>query len=105
MNKQHGALLRHEFAYVLGQMRVEGACDALEATLDDRTDHVMVRHECGEALGAIGAERSLKVLERNMRDADPAALDIGRRSALQRDQKRQYLEWKADGANVPAQHP
>ena len=67
-NKSSGALLRHEFAYVLGQMRDKLACDALQETLDDTTDNVMVRHECGEALGAIGELSSLHCLRRNMAD-------------------------------------
>jgi deoxyhypusine monooxygenase len=67
-NKSSGALLRHEFAYVLGQMRDKLACDALQETLDDTTDNVMVRHECGEALGAIGELSSLHCLRRNMTD-------------------------------------
>mmetsp|Transcript_24246 Transcript_24246/g.36171 ORF Transcript_24246/g.36171 Transcript_24246/m.36171 type:complete len:382 (-) Transcript_24246:122-1267(-) len=62
-NKEHGSLMRHEFAYVLGQLRDERACPVLEKILSDKTDNTMVRHECAEALGAIGALSSLPILQ------------------------------------------
>ena len=62
-NKQHGSLMRHEFAYVLGQMKDESACVYLERQLLKEQDCVMVRHECAEALGAIGSETSRSCLE------------------------------------------
>ncbi|MGB0700209.1 MAG: HEAT repeat domain-containing protein [Candidatus Poseidoniaceae archaeon] len=48
------ALLRHEVAYVLGQMQNEAAISRLIEVLSDENEHVMVRHEAAEALGAIG---------------------------------------------------
>lgn len=59
---RHGSLMRHEFAYVLGQLRDEQSCETLETLLRDDHDCVMVRHECAEALGAIGSDRSLPIL-------------------------------------------
>ncbi len=50
----HSALLRHEIAYVLGQMQNETAIPTLIRVLSDENEHVMVRHEAAEALGAIG---------------------------------------------------
>jgi len=47
------ALLRHEVAYVLGQMQHPNSVDALEQSLRRRNEHEMVRHESAEALGAI----------------------------------------------------
>ena len=60
----HSPLIRHEMGYVLGQMQQVRACDCLEAVLADSDDDVMVRHECAEALGAIGAPQSLPLLKR-----------------------------------------
>lgn len=57
-DSRHGSLLRHEFAYVMGQLRDQRGCPVLEETLVSNEDCVMVRHEAAEALGAIGAERS-----------------------------------------------
>jgi deoxyhypusine monooxygenase len=96
LNKDHGSLLRHEFAYVMGQMKdtrvgddcslsiavflcfwkvnlwhlflcfytlPQQSCHVLEQVLSTDDDCVMVRHECAEALGAIGSETSQSVLE------------------------------------------
>ncbi|KAL3939919.1 MAG: hypothetical protein SGBAC_005449 [Bacillariaceae sp.] len=63
MNKKHGSLLRHEFAYVLGQMQTPQACQILEELLQKEGDCVMVRHEAAEALGAIASQGSVKVLK------------------------------------------
>jgi deoxyhypusine monooxygenase len=61
--KDHGSLLRHEFAYVLGQMQTTYACRTLEELLLNDDDCVMVRHEAAEALGAIGSPSSKHALE------------------------------------------
>lgn len=57
------ALVRHEIAYVLGQMREKSAIPTLETTLNDIDEDVMVRHEAAEALGAIGDPNTLPILE------------------------------------------
>jgi hypothetical protein len=41
------------------QIRDPRACPTLEAILADEAEDAMVRHECAEALGAIGAPRSV----------------------------------------------
>jgi hypothetical protein len=46
-------LLRHEVAYVLGQMQHPASVEALEESLRRQNEHEMVRHESAEALGAI----------------------------------------------------
>jgi len=56
-------LLKHECAYCLGQMQDEAAIPILTAVLKDTTQAPIVRHEAGEALGAIGKKESLAVLE------------------------------------------
>ena len=50
---ERSALVRHEAAFALGQMRATRAIDALIETLRDAREDGMVRHECAEALGAI----------------------------------------------------
>ena len=65
------ALLRHEVAYVLGQMQDAHAVPFLTAVLEKPHEHVMVRHECAEALGAIGREESIPVLRRFQSDPNP----------------------------------
>lgn len=58
------ALLKHELAYCLGQMRLRSAIECLQQVLDNTEEDPMVRHEAGEALGAIGDRSSLDVLRR-----------------------------------------
>lgn len=91
-NKDGSALLRHEVAYVLGQIQDAAACGVLEATLQDGGDDLMVRHECAEALGAIGAERSLVALAACAADAaEPVEVRETSEIAVN------YLRWKLDG--------
>jgi len=62
------ALLKHEVAYVMGQMQDPSAVDHLINRLEDLQEDVMVRHEAAEALGAIGDRRAIATLERFVDD-------------------------------------
>ncbi|XP_028403204.1 deoxyhypusine hydroxylase-like [Dendronephthya gigantea] len=62
------ALLKHECAYCLGQMQDEYAIPFLIRVLEDRNQEPMVRHEAGEALGAIGAPEVIDVLTKCLND-------------------------------------
>ena len=62
------ALLRHELAYVLGQMQMDDAVPTLISILSDSSEHVMVRHEAAEALGAIGNPDAIPVLKEFLHD-------------------------------------
>jgi len=62
------ALLKHEIAYVMGQMQDSHAVPHLIERLEDKEEDVMVRHEAAEALGAIGDRTALSVLERFVDD-------------------------------------
>ena len=68
------ALLKHEIAYVMGQMQNPLAIPSLINRLQDTTEDVMVRHEAAEALGAIGDRRALSILEQ-YRDDSGIVLD------------------------------
>jgi deoxyhypusine monooxygenase len=65
-DRRHGSLMRHEYAYVLGQLRNYHGCASLEELLADASDCTMVRHEAAEALAAIGAPASRRVLQETM---------------------------------------
>ncbi|XP_048429592.1 deoxyhypusine hydroxylase-A-like isoform X2 [Pyrus x bretschneideri] len=67
----NSALLRHEVAYVLGQLQNKAASIALSNILMDRNEHPMVRHEAAEALGSIADDRSVSLLEEFARDPEP----------------------------------
>ncbi|XP_035699228.1 deoxyhypusine hydroxylase-like [Branchiostoma floridae] len=62
------ALLKHELAYCLGQMQDPYAIPVLISVLKDKGQEPMVRHEAGEALGAIGSAEVLDVLEEYTKD-------------------------------------
>jgi deoxyhypusine monooxygenase len=97
---QHGSLMRHEFAYVMGQLRDERCCDCLEGVLQDANDCVMVRHEAAEALGAIGAARSEPILK-SVKEANPDLPELSDTCQLALN----IMEWRAAGEdpeNVPA---
>ena len=53
LTDESSALLRHEVAYVLGQLQHPACVEALEESLRRQNEHEMVRHESAEALGAI----------------------------------------------------
>ena len=57
--RRNGSLLRHEAAFVLGQMSARSALPSLEKVLRDCEDDAMTRHEGAEAIGAIGGSEAL----------------------------------------------
>lgn len=56
-------LLKHELAYCLGQMQDIRAIPSLTSVLNNEEQSVIVRHEAGEALGAIGCPSVLPLLQ------------------------------------------
>ncbi|XP_057696099.1 deoxyhypusine hydroxylase [Corythoichthys intestinalis] len=84
------ALLKHELAYCLGQMQDTRAIPVLSDVLADTRQDPMVRHEAGEALGAIGDPSVLDLLKSYSQDpvvevAETCQLAVRR------------LEWLASG--------
>ncbi|CAF0779562.1 unnamed protein product [Adineta ricciae] len=57
------ALLKHECAYCLGQMGNKYAIEKLIHVLNDSNEDSMVRHEAGEALGALGCFDNQNVID------------------------------------------
>ena len=66
--EDESALLKHELAYVLGQMKNPHAHGVLKKVLAAKEEDPMVRHEAAEALGAIGSLDSLVILEEYLKD-------------------------------------
>ena len=62
------ALLKHEVAYVLGQMQDDHAVPYLMERLEDQQEDLMVRHEAAEALGAIGNTIAMSTLKKFVND-------------------------------------
>ena len=95
---RHGSLMRHEFAYVLGQLRDAESCDTLERILLDENDCIMVRHECAEALGAIGSDRSLPILHSVM-EKNIHVPEISETCQLAIN----VMEWRSNGSDPETQ--
>ncbi|KAJ8323308.1 deoxyhypusine hydroxylase [Batrachochytrium dendrobatidis] len=62
------ALLKHELAYVLGQMKNSHAIPYLTRVLKNMQEQPMVRHEAAEALGAIADPSALEILQPFLKD-------------------------------------
>ena len=69
------ALLKHEIAYVMGQMQDPAAVPHLIDRLEDHDEDLMVRHEAAEALGAIGDRIALSTLEKFVGDPEPVVAE------------------------------
>ena len=69
------ALLKHEIAYVMGQMQDSAAVPHLINRLEDHDEDLMVRHEAAEALGAIGDRTALATLEKFVDDPEPVVAE------------------------------
>ncbi|KAL3159871.1 hypothetical protein ABBQ38_010271 [Trebouxia sp. C0009 RCD-2024] len=93
--KDASALFRHEVAYCLGQRQDAAAINTLKTVLADTTEHSMVRHEAGEALGAIGTAACLKELQLYLQDP---CLEVAQtcQLALQRIQYHNHQDTPAE---------
>ena len=65
------SLLKHELAYCLGQIQTPLALNKLICVVEDEEEDPMVRHEAGEAMGAIGDRSCRGVLEKFVADTKP----------------------------------
>lgn len=61
-------LLKHELAYVLGQMRHPAALPLLERILEDTEENEVVRHEAGEAIANFNDLSMLPLLRKHAGD-------------------------------------
>lgn len=81
--KHESALFRHEVAFVFGQLKKKESVKYLIDRLCDESEHEMVRHECAEALGAVGCDEGYDALIKYkdhandiLRESVAVALDI-----------------------------
>ena len=88
------ALLRHEIAYVLGQLQDDTSVDALKKCLANTAEHPMVRHEAAEALGAVATESCIGFLREYANDDEPIVADSCQIALdmLDRKDSFEYLE-------------
>lgn len=62
-------LLKHEIAYVFGQMQHPASVPYLKQILEDTTENEMVRHEAAEALGSVATTEASLVLDKFKHDS------------------------------------
>lgn len=66
--KDTSVLLKHEVAYVLGQMLLDCTIPVLIEVLNNENEDEIVRHEAGEALGNFPfSEKIAQILEKNIK--------------------------------------
>lgn len=100
------ALLKHELAYVLGQIRNPISIPVLNEVLGDVSQDPMVRHEAGEALGAIGCLESIEVLQKYcnpdedvaVRETCEIAIDNINKNHQASDVEKQRLDADSEGS-------
>lgn len=100
------ALFRHEIAFVFGQLSHPASIPSLIATLSDRKEESMVRHEAAEALGSLGdkdgVEAMLKTFlndpEQVVRDSVVVALDM---AEFEKNGEREYAVLEDDKGFSP----
>ncbi|KAI1908051.1 deoxyhypusine hydroxylase [Ophidiomyces ophidiicola] len=74
--QDRSALFRHEIAFVFGQLSHPASIPSLIATLSDKEEVGMVRHEAAEALGSLGAEEGVEeTLKRFLNDPEKVVRD------------------------------
>ncbi|GAW83234.1 hypothetical protein, conserved [Plasmodium gonderi] len=68
LENNDSVLLRHEIAYVIGQISNEKCNDILIKLLNDKEENLMVRHEAAEGLAAIGSDSNIEVIKTFLND-------------------------------------
>ncbi|KAM7363060.1 deoxyhypusine hydroxylase nero [Cochliomyia hominivorax] len=92
------ALLKHELAYCLGQMQDTKALGILTKVLEDVNQEPMVRHEAAEAMGAIGSEEVIPILEKYKNDP---VVEVAETCTIALDR----VKWVQSGENVKDTNP
>eukprot|EP01025_Chloroclados_australasicus_P012153 TRINITY_DN1555_c1_g1_i2.p2 TRINITY_DN1555_c1_g1~~TRINITY_DN1555_c1_g1_i2.p2 ORF type:complete len:332 (-),score=39.95 TRINITY_DN1555_c1_g1_i2:2708-3568(-) len=68
-------VLKHEIAYVMGQIGCPKFISPLQQVLESSEENSMVRQEAAEALGCIGTEECVRTLEHYLDDSDDIVAD------------------------------
>jgi deoxyhypusine monooxygenase len=101
LDGRHGSLMRHEIAYVMGQIRDKLCCPSLEHVLSDSRDCSMVRHEAAEALAAIGLKTSIPIITSVMQETENSNQEIYETCLIALD----VIAWREQGSDpdhIPA---
>ena len=88
------ALLRHEIAFVLGQMQSPGSAEVLKTVLRRCGEHPMVRHEAAEALGAVATASCWDTIKYFANPKHEKCALVRDSCVLALDMYDYYTEWK-----------
>ncbi|KAG2125696.1 ARM repeat-containing protein [Suillus clintonianus] len=83
------ALLKHELAYCLGQMKLVSALPVLQSVLENIDEDPMVRHEAEEAMGAISSPDFKAVLTKYLTDPNRNNSEEGRQHLASKESSDQ----------------
>ncbi|EIW59371.1 ARM repeat-containing protein [Trametes versicolor FP-101664 SS1] len=97
------ALLKHELAYCLGQMKNKRAIPILETVLAEEKEDPMVRHEAAEALGAISSPSSISILKKYLNDPERCVREtceiaLAKIEWDNSEEGKKSLQWATDAA-------
>ncbi|KAF8349366.1 Deoxyhypusine hydroxylase [Amanita rubescens] len=100
------ALLKHELAYCLGQMKQTAALPVLESVLRNVSEDPMVRHEAAEAMGAISANSSVPILREYLSDPERSVREtceiaIARIEWENSEEGRKYQSGASSESHIP----
>ena len=95
VSDKSSALLRHEVAFVLGQLEDIRSVDGLVEMLTRKEEHPMVRHEAAEALGAIATPTCWDAINTYANpDHEPDQL-VRDSCVVAQDMYRYYQKWSS----------
>ncbi|KAI3898707.1 hypothetical protein MKW98_000820 [Papaver atlanticum] len=100
--KDSSNLLAHEAAFVLGQIQDVGSVPALKEVLEDFSLHYILRHKAAEALGAIGVEDNIRLLEMSLRSDPAPKVRETCELALSRIEEQKHTKLNGKTSDVPA---
>ncbi|KAF7320078.1 Deoxyhypusine hydroxylase [Mycena kentingensis (nom. inval.)] len=100
------ALLKHELAYCLGQIKRPSALPTLERVLRDKAEDPMVRHEAAEAMGAISTTTALPILKEFLNDENRSVREtceiaIAKIEWDNSDEGKKHSETISDESHIP----
>ncbi|CDO65821.1 deoxyhypusine hydroxylase [Plasmodium reichenowi] len=94
-------LLRHEIAYVIGQISNEKCNNILINLLSDENENIMVRHEAAEGLAAIGSESNIPIIKKYLNDSNVEVRETCELALSSLIEKNKYAACSCINKTVP----
>ncbi|ETW35064.1 hypothetical protein C923_04347 [Plasmodium falciparum UGT5.1] len=101
LKNNDSVLLRHEIAYVIGQISNEKCNNILINLLSDENENIMVRHEAAEGLAAIGSESNIPVIKKYLNDSSVEVRETCELALSSLIEKNKYAACSCINKTVP----